>query len=508
MWRGVWRRLFAKETLLCALALSPGSIFVLTQLPPLWRDWDSIGQLTSPPGQFILLQFPALYPFLSRLPLFLVSGLTSLAHGTRLYVDPHAHVLLNDGGIYLLIVAQHLALLFAVALFIVTVAQGRARRLVIVLLALVTPVIFLSAQLVSSEAAGVILMILLLALALHILREQKTDWPTLRLFGICLFLNIMTRHVSAIFAALLPLGFLCAFLRRRDKTTSPHLWRNFSRAVTIGVLAICFSYAATFLLCVIFREPYRSIVSRTAVYRLDEIDQLPPAERAAFIRTLQDKTDDPLIKEAIPIILEAKGYWSRSLLEIERLIEARYPPLPARERRKMTDAYLTKIVGLFYSEMPPFLVENTRKSIANSFWQTTADQVSTVFLKIGVVSLQVFRESPRLRARTSGLTSCSAEAVDRITAFADHHWLSFANKIPCGILLIGSTALAMLLALARRLAHWRWHALCAILLTNLLLMIGTFAVSPYAERQILPACIFAFASIALLIGGAGRRCEN
>nr|MDQ6912792.1 hypothetical protein [Verrucomicrobiota bacterium] len=319
MWRGVCRRIFAKEILLCALALSPGSIFVLTQLPPLWRDNDSIGQLNSPPGQFILLQFPALYPFLSRLPLLLVSGLTSLVHGTPLYVDAHAHVLLNDGGLYLLILAQHLALLFALAIFVITVAQGRARRLIIVLLALVTPVVFLSAQLISSEALGVILMIFLLAIALNILREEKTDWPTLVLFGICLFLNIMTRHVSAVFAALLPLGFLCAFLRPGGQPTSAHLWQHFFRAVTIGVLAICFSYATTFFLCVIFREPYRSIVSRTAVYRLDEIDQLPPVDRAAFIRTLQDKADDPLIKDAIPIILEAKGYWSRSLLEIERL---------------------------------------------------------------------------------------------------------------------------------------------------------------------------------------------
>ncbi len=174
----------------------------------------------------------------------------------------------------------------------------------------------------------------------------------------------------------------------------------------------------------------------------------------------------------------------------------------------MTDAYLTKIMGLFYSAAPPFLIENTRKSIANSLWQTNADEVSAVFLKIGLVSLQVFRESPRLRARTSGLTSCSAEAAARITALADRHWLRAANKIPCGILLTSSTVLATLLALGRRLPHWRLHALGAILLTDLLLMIGTFAVSPYSERQILPACIFAFASIALLLGGAGRQCEN
>ena len=506
MWQAWWRRIFARETLLCALALLPGSIFVFAQLPPLWRDTDSFGQLTLPPGQFTILQFPALYPFLSRLPLLLVSGLTSLYRGTSLHINPAAHVILNDGGLDLLIIAQHLALIFALALFVVTVARGIARRTLVVLLALLTPVLFLSAQLLSSEALGVVLMIFLLVGAFHILRSGTDDWPTLTLFGICLYLNIMTRHVSAVFAALLPLGFLCAFVRPRDGTRQ--LWRKFLRAVVIGLLAICFSYATTFFLCLVFREPYRSTMSRTAVYRLDEIDALPPAERAAFIRELQEKANDPLIRDAIPIILQAKGYWSRSLTEIERLIEARYPPMRVRDRRKMADDYLTKIISLFYSSRPPFLIKNTVTAISNSFVQTKADDVSRVFLNIGVVSLQVFREGKRTAGATAGLTSCSPQAAQRITAFANHHWFRIFNAIPCGVLLIGSTAVAILLTFAKRFPPWRLQALGAILMTNLLLMIGTFAISPYSERQLLPSCVFVFASLALLLGGVGQRCEN
>ena len=91
------------------IALAPGSIFVRAQLPPLWRDYDSLLQINNPPGHNNLLQFPALYPFVSRLPVLFVSGLHWLRHDRPLHIDANASVALNDSGIYLLILAQHLS---------------------------------------------------------------------------------------------------------------------------------------------------------------------------------------------------------------------------------------------------------------------------------------------------------------------------------------------------------------------------------------------------------------
>src|SRR5437762_11785351 len=85
--RACRRRLFARETLLCALALSSGSLVVMLNLPLLWRDYDGCGQITAPPRHLTILAFPPLYPFLSRLPVLLVSALSGLADRHSLEVN-------------------------------------------------------------------------------------------------------------------------------------------------------------------------------------------------------------------------------------------------------------------------------------------------------------------------------------------------------------------------------------------------------------------------------------
>ena len=81
------QRLFARETLLCALALSPLSLVIMLKFPVLWRDYDGLGQITAPPGHLIILAQPPLYPFLSRLPILFVSALSGLAHPHSLEVN-------------------------------------------------------------------------------------------------------------------------------------------------------------------------------------------------------------------------------------------------------------------------------------------------------------------------------------------------------------------------------------------------------------------------------------
>lgn len=509
LFRALRRRLLARETWLCALALSPGSIFVFAKLPPLWRDSDSLGQLTLPPGHFTLLQFPALYPFLCRLPLLLVSGWSRLLAGDSFALDPHARVALNDAGISLLVAAQHLALLLFLALFVVTAAQSFWRRALLVALSLATPLLFLSAQLISSEALGAILILPLATLALLLVRSAEPSRAAWIAFGICLYLNTMTRHVSAVFAALLPLSFLCAFLLRRAAVSPRSFsWGNFRRAVLVGLSAIALAHLTTLGLCLVFGEPYRSIVSRTAIYRFDEIDRLPPIERAAFLKSLQDKSDDPITREAIPRLLEAKGYWSRSLLELDHLIRQHHPPMKPKQRRKLADAYLSEIIGLFYSSAPPLLVESVRTSIFNALTRTTDDDVAKTFLKIGVDSLRWFRADEQMRTATAPLAVCSPEAEARIASFAIPRWLAVANGVPAGLQLLVGLLTALALFFSRRLPQWRLLPLGGIFLTNILLMSGTFLISPYAERQVLPECILAFVSVAILLGGAGRPCEE
>jgi hypothetical protein len=501
------RRVFARETLLCALALAPGSVFVLAQLPPLWRDWDSLLQINNPPGHNTLLQFPALYPFVSRLPVLLVSGWQWLLHDGALHINAQAPVALNDAGIYLLIIAQQFSLVLALALFIVTAAQDFWRRALLVVLALFTTAFFLVAQLISSEALGLILMIPLTTAALHLFQNERAeDSAALVTFGLLLYLNIMTRHASAVLAALLPLGYCFALLASLAKR-SQHQWRYWFRkiwrATIVGLAAILLANLTTRALCAIFKEPYRSVVSRTAIYRLDEIDRLPANERAALIRELQDKTNDPLTKEAIPRLLEVKGYWGHSLIELDRMIKERYPRMRSKERRKLADKYLAEICALYYQAAPPILVGNITDAISRALLQATPDLISHLFLRIGIDSLHLYRENEDLLAHTKNLSVCSPAAETRIAAFAARHWFTYLNRIPCGLLLFASTLVATALLLWRKFPGAALIAICSICATNLLLMIGIFFVSMYSERQVLPECFFAFAAFGILLGQMG-----
>jgi hypothetical protein len=71
----------------------------------------------------------------------------------------------------------------------------------------------------------------------------------------------------------------------------------------VGLVAIVANNLTARGLCVIFRDPDRSTVARTAISRLDLIDQMSAADRANYLRRLQAKATDPITKEAIPAIL-------------------------------------------------------------------------------------------------------------------------------------------------------------------------------------------------------------
>jgi len=74
-------------------------------------------------------------------------------------------VALNDTGLLLLVAGQQLALIFALALLTVSCTRRPILRCFIVVAFLCTPVLFIGAQLISSEALASILLILLIAIA-------------------------------------------------------------------------------------------------------------------------------------------------------------------------------------------------------------------------------------------------------------------------------------------------------------------------------------------------------
>jgi hypothetical protein len=496
------RHLLAKETLLCALALSLGSIFVMARLPVLWRDYDGLSQITSPPGHLTILAQPHLYPFLSRLPVLFVSGLSGLAHPHSLELSIGRPVILNDLGLALLVAAQHLALVFALALLVVTSARRPLVRGLIVLVLLCNPILFVIAQFVSSEALASILAVLLVAIAIHLSRRQDLSRNSLIALGICLYCGIMTRHNAIVYVVLVPSIFLLGTIAHfRNRSERQVHFRKFLITAGIGLVAIIAANLTAFALCVVLREPYRSVAGRTAIYRFDLIDRMSVQEKDNFLRKLQAATADPITKEAIPAILAAKGYWGESMRVIKGLVRRRDKKLGGKKIDARADHYLNEICWLYYQTAPPVVLDDIRVAIVQSLIRTTPSEIIQFFYQNARDSLALYRSKPDLRKKTAHLASCSADAESRIQRAKETWWLRGFDRIPCGMTLGIILTLAIVL---RSLGRLEGNTLCLLLalgVVNVLMIVVTLSITPYLARFVLPSCVINAGALAILLGG-------
>jgi hypothetical protein len=116
-------------------------------------------------------------------------------------------------------------------------------------------------------------------------------------------------------------------------------------------------------------------------------------------------------------------------------------------------------------------------------------------------SPKVFRSDSALHQRTAHLKSCSPIAGAAIKRAETTFWLRGLDKIPCGITLVLLLGLATILRLLEHFDSNMLSLLYALAITDVLLMIGTFALGLYLPRYVLPSCVINAAALAILLGG-------
>jgi hypothetical protein len=424
------------------LAFAVAGVFVFCHLPPLWHAYDGLIQITRGPSDMTLLHYPAAYPLFSRLHVWAAQCFGALFGSGSFPTRLRDTVVLNDLGVLALIVSQQIALAAALACFTLSCARSWGARLLTAILLLSNASLFLMAQLVSSDALTAILAVMIVAAGARVFCREPPSPKDSALYAVALFAAIMTRHANAVFAGLLPLAFLFLWLRGRFRMQA--VLRRAGYFTLVGLACIVAAHLTTRTLGAIYGVKPRPIGARAASERLGFVAKMPEPERAAFLQSLQARSDDPIVQQAIPALARSVP-WTEQRAEIEKLLRARSPELTKRETKLQADFYLDRTVRLFYRSLNPWLMRDTAESIRCAFAEENAAGVNSCFLKIASWSLDLYPSHVDLKEQTAHLAVCSPLGKECIAAFEKNAWVGLW-KIPHGaVLLAGALGAVALL---------------------------------------------------------------
>ena len=311
---------FFASFVLFAVLLTP-SIWMLSVIPPLWRDIDAYVQVTQPPGPGIILQWGPLYCFAARIPLYCGYAIDCVRAGAP-FPTPvfFIHPIQTDSGVFVLLLSQHLALCSAAFYLIAMASRLFWVRLILAVAWVANPLFYTFAHCVGSETLGLILLLVVGATGLKIMRHRRNvpgkEWL---LLGILMWLSILTRHINAILAGLLPLTFflLSAYrlimipfarsqlLRRRQRLRARRALQKASLAVAIGISCIVLANVTLRELCRVVQIPYHSTIGFTFLFRLKFLAGLPVEKRNQLLDKVAKNTDSAEVKKLISLLRDA-----------------------------------------------------------------------------------------------------------------------------------------------------------------------------------------------------------
>jgi hypothetical protein len=472
---------------------------VLIECPPVWRDYDALIQVSSHPNDMTLLQYPAAYPLFSRMHVYAAEIVQGWKEHRKVSIQVRKPVALNDAGLQSLIISQQITLAVALTALVWCGAHSLGARWLMVLILASNASIFVTANLISTEALAEVLTIALVAISIRLFQATRLSWPWIVAYGLCLYLAIMTRHADAIFAMLLPVAFLfraaLEWVRRRHTVAAAA--RRMTIFVVVGLLCIAADQGTTRLLCRVFQVQYRSITARATSERLGFVKRMSPAEREAFLADLEERSEDPVVKQAIPLLARSAS-WVRQREEIEKILRRISPTLDEADLKVQADAYLDTVAGLYFQTHNHYLMQETLESIWHALAATSPADVTAYFLKDGAWSLDLYATHPEYNKKTHGLEICSPAAKARIVAFETNPWLSIWKWAPHGLFIFGGSVMALALLL-RQTGHAAIPLfVLATALTGLTATGLTFILVNYNPRFTAVADLFGFLMVALI----------
>jgi hypothetical protein len=294
------------------ILLLPSLWFFLRYLP-FWKDIDATVQLIGSAYDDNLLHFPPVYSFLARVP-FLVVGSVLSGHAPGIFDRQHPSLV----AVYGLVVVQHIGLWIALRYFIFSFpARDIAHGGITLLLASIAS-FYAFAHTCGSEAMTPITYFLVFGAGIRVLLGRPT-WSSWVIYTLALFLAAGSRHINLILLIWLPgtavLLLLWSFLPFPGSLSGRFRRSGSLPAITAITALLC--TAAAFgadkvvlsTLCRQFGVVERSSLGSAMSGRIATwVDKLTPERKRALLDTVQQLTNDSLVKLAIQFQIEIGSY--------------------------------------------------------------------------------------------------------------------------------------------------------------------------------------------------------
>ncbi|MEY2578334.1 MAG: hypothetical protein QOI49_1158 [Verrucomicrobiota bacterium] len=498
--------------LLCLLA---PSAWMITTVPPLWRDVDAYIQLTQDPRLTTFWGHGPAYGYVAKIPLFL--GEQWERWRGMAVVTPESGVSpLTDTGVWLLIIAQHLALAGSAVYFIRAISRPFWIRLALAVAWASNALFYTFAHCLGSETLSLILVVLFVGKGLKLVQSRDharwTDWYV---FAIGLCLCLLSRQVNALLILLLPAAFLLSSIQNLISSYSAaneeqrrrlrQLWtRSFQQAliaIAVGISCVLIAGSLTQSLARKTRFHPHSRMGYTFLFRLQFLKALPPPARTVLLTKILARTSSNEACRLITLLdqLHDQGANSSPQAFNERAAALLYPSETLIPWEKL-DERLNEMAFAFLLLPPAELRQAARTDVAAALKTSVAEIIDNLFETTGYF----FEHRDQMPGCASLLTfrNSSADTISRIPAENFYFYL-WRGATPNKLLLLCFFSLVLLLVIAR----WKRVDVTAIssfgialVAVGLLITVANSLLTEFLPRFVLSIWQLLFLSFSIFAG--------
>lgn len=480
------------DFLLAALIPAIIAVLVGTNLPALWNGSDSViwllWQLTWIPHH------PPVYPAFMALLNNLCGTAPEILAAT--------------------LVVQHLALVLATA-YVASACRGAWQILLVSALVSLGAGLHLYAHGLFTEGLANPWFLFFLGAVLRLHRDGWTPGVATAL-GVALLAASLTRH-ALIVLGLIPVAYviLRVMLSRGLGTGLSAIVQVVAVVLAVGVA----NSVVTQYVSLILDGQNTSILGRAGVYRIqDAFALVPPPERTAWLRTLTERTDDPGVREALPLMAQTPNPWTgpAGAIVATQTLFARHP-----------DALMNAGFKVFAYWLDPYGLtqwgNEVRRAILGPGTSKHCQGQVTCMLDASAYSIEVvFPADGRYLAALEGTGAellASASQYRRLAAQAVTQTLDVLPPIAPRVRgpLLGGSLLLVLVAMALRRSAavsallaslWLGAALYAVALTFVTVVLPRYLapidVLVWLSNGLALVAIAERGSVPVPVGGRGR----